>query len=97
MSFFSEHLQASPARVPNMEVCTRPLLPCSRGDSLACWMTLLCVIDIQKNPRAVSLPRQNNYPQVKQTNFQADFVTTFVFANQTIRSLQTHLALRHLL
>ena len=49
MSFFTEHLQASFARVPNVEGCALPPVPCSRGDLLACWMTLLCVIDIQKN------------------------------------------------
>jgi hypothetical protein len=31
-SFFSEHLQASFARVPDIEERARPALPCSRGD-----------------------------------------------------------------
>jgi hypothetical protein len=67
MSFFTEHLQANFARVPNVEGCALPPVPCSRGDLLACWMTLLCVIDIQKKPRAVHCQGSTTYPQVKLT------------------------------
>jgi hypothetical protein len=50
-----------------------------------------------KKPRAVSLPRQNNYPQVQQQTLRADFITTFVFANHTLLSFAQSLILRHLL